>query len=280
MTMGRPSSLPGRPGPFSAACGRGRSETYPDGKVLVAKRAAASKVIQMDNHPNLTLYYHPLASFCHKVLIALYENQTPFEARVVDLADPGSSAEMLSFWPVGKFPVLRDRRRGQTVPETSIILEYLATHYPGPVSLLPADVDQALQARLWDRFFDLYVSAPMQKIVGDQLRPAGGKDPAGVEEAMVTLDRAYDLLERHMQARVWPAGEGFSLADCAAVPALFYADIVRRFSGGSHPAVAAYFERLLGRPSVVRVIDEARPYFPNFPFCDRIPARFLQEPTR
>jgi glutathione S-transferase len=227
----------------------------------------------MENHRALTLYYHPLASFCHKVLIALYENETPFEARSIDLADEASSAEMLSYWPVGKIPVLRDRARNEIVPETSVIIEYLTQHYPGPVPLLPSDRKQALEARLWDRFFDLYVNAPMQKIVTDRLRPPGGSDPVGVQEAMATLARAYALLERHMQARTWAAGDGFSLADCAAAPALFYADIVSPFSQ-THPQVAAYFERLLARASVARTIDEARPYFPMFPLRDRIPARF------
>jgi glutathione S-transferase len=227
----------------------------------------------MDNYRALTLYYHPLASFCHKVLIALYENQTPFDARIVDLADETSSAEMLSFWPVGKVPVLRDAARGETVPETSIIIEYLTQHYPGPVPLLPSEPKGALEARLWDRFFDLYVSAPMQKIVTDRLRPVGGSDALGVQEAMASLARAYALLERHLQTRTWAAGESFSLADCAAAPALFYADIVAPFSG-SHPHVAAYFERLLDRGSVARTVAEARPYFPMFPLRDRIPLRF------
>jgi glutathione S-transferase len=232
----------------------------------------------MGNH-SLVLYYHPLASFCHKVLIALYENETPFEARIVDLADEASSGEMLAFWPVGKIPVLRDERRGRTVPETSIIIEYLALHHPGPFPLLPPDRDAALQVRLWDRFFDLYVSAPMQKIVTDRLRPAGKADPVGVDEAHATLQRAYDLLENHLQGRrgaQWVANDGFGLADCAAAPALFYADIAAPFSP-TRPAMAAYFERLLVRPSVKRVFDEARPYFPLFPLRDRIPPRFLAE---
>jgi glutathione S-transferase len=228
----------------------------------------------MDNHGGLTLYYHPLASFCHKVLVALYENGTRFEARIVDLADQASSEEMLAYWPVGKIPVLRDHRRGQTVPETSVIIEYLALHHPGPVPLLPVDPDQALQVRLWDRFFDLYVSAPMQKIVVDRLRPAGAGDALGVAEAEATLDRAYALLETHLQPGTWAAGGGFTLADCAAAPALFYADIVRPFGDG-HPGLTAYHERLLARPSVARTIDEARPYFPMFPLRDRIPARFM-----
>src|SRR5512138_694988 len=118
----------------------------------------------------LTLYYHPLASFCHKVLIALYESETPFEGRVMDLADEGSSAEMLAYWPVGKIPVLRDTARDRTVPETSVIIEYLSLHYPGKARLLSSDPDRALEERLWDRFFDLYVEVPMQKIVTDRLR--------------------------------------------------------------------------------------------------------------
>jgi glutathione S-transferase len=231
-------------------------------------------VSRMDNHSGLTLYYHPLASFCHKVLVALYENHTPFQARIVDLADEASSGEMLSFWPVGKIPVLRDRSRNETVPETSIIIEYLHQHHPGPTALLPSEPKAALQARLWDRFFDLYVNAPMQKIVVDRLRPPGKGDPVGVDEAMATLTRAYGLLEAHLADRTWAAGDGFSLADCAAAPALFYAGIVVPFAK-EFPKVSEYFERLLGRASVARTLDEARPYFPLFPLRDRIPARFL-----
>ncbi|HKY39837.1 MAG TPA: glutathione S-transferase family protein [Polyangiaceae bacterium] len=225
---------------------------------------------------SLTLYYHPLASFCHKVLIALYENGCDFRGEIVDLADPGSSAEMLSFWPVGKFPVLRDARRQRTVPETSIIIEYLAQHHAGPVPLLPADIDAALEVRLWDRFFDLYVQVPMQKVVVDRLRPADQHDSFGVEEARASLRKAYALAERQLQGRTWAAGEAFSLADCAAAPALFYAGIVEPFAP-ELPALAAYFERLLARPSVARTLREARPYFAMFPLRDAIPARFLED---
>jgi glutathione S-transferase len=234
-------------------------------------------VSPMDNDCDLTLYSHPLASFCHKVLVALYESGTKFECRLVDLADEASSGEMLSFWPVGKIPVLRDRRRDRTVPETSIIIEYLERHHPGPVPLLPADPDAALEVRLWDRFFDLYVNAPMQKIVVDRLRPAGAGDAIGVEEAQKTLAKAYALLDRHLRGRAgpWVAGDGFSLADCAAAPALFYGAIVAPFAD-DHPAVSAYFERLLQRPSVARTLAEARPYFALFPMRDRIPARFVE----
>jgi glutathione S-transferase len=223
---------------------------------------------------SLTLYYHPLASFCHKVLIALYENETPFEGRIVDLSDAASRAEMFEFWPVGKFPLIRDERRKQTVPETSIIIEYLARHYPGKVPLLPDDPERALDVRLWDRFFDLYVSAPMQKIVIDRLRPSGAIDPVGVEEARGTLRTAYQVLERQLAAGPWAVGDAFSMADCSAAPALFYAGIVEPFSS-SHPHTAAYFERLLGRHSFARVLDEARPYFVSFPYRDQMPARFV-----
>lgn len=223
---------------------------------------------------SLILYYHPLASFCHKVLVALYENETPFVARIVDLADARSSAELLAFWPVGKIPVLRDEARNRTIPETSIIIEYLTQHYPGPVPLLPCEPDLALQARLWDRFFDLYVNAPMQKIVTDRLRPSGRNDPQGVLDAKATLKLAYDIIERRMGANTWAIGDMFSMADCAASPALFYAETVLPFSR-SHVKAAAYFDRLAQRPSFVRTIEEARPYFGLFPLRDAIPGRFL-----
>jgi glutathione S-transferase len=223
---------------------------------------------------SLVLYFHPLASFCHKVLIALYENETLFTGHVVDLMDGKASAEFLGLWPVGKIPVLRDEGLDRTIPETTIIIEYLDKHYPGAQPLLPTDEAACLDARLWDRFFDLYVQAPMQKIVTDRLRADGEQDPLGVTEATAGLRTAYDMIERRMVDRTWAAGEAFSIADCAAAPALFYAGIAAPFPNG-HANLAAYFERLVARPSFQRVISEARPYFQYFPLRDRMPARFL-----
>jgi glutathione S-transferase len=212
----------------------------------------------------LEFHYHPFASFCQKVLIALYENDTQFEPHLVDLADDEARARFYALWPLGKMPVLRDTARGRTIPESSIVIEYLARHYPGNVELVPADGDLALQTRLQDRFFDLYVAEPMQKIVVDRLRPQGEGDRYGVEAARRSLRAAYGLIDRAMGAQTWATGEDFTMADCAAAPALFYADWVEPF-GESRPNVAAYLDRLMQRPSFARVVEEAKPYRPNFP---------------
>jgi glutathione S-transferase len=212
----------------------------------------------------LTLYFHPLSSFCMKALIALYENDTPFASQLVDLADATSSAQFRRLWPIARMPVLRDDARDRTIPESSIVIEYLAQHYPGPTRLVPADPNLALQTRLRDRFYDLYVQEPMQKIVGDRLRPAGSKDPFGVEQARTLLRTAYDLIERDMASRTWAIGEAFGMADCAAAPALFYANRVLPFED-SHAHAARYLGRLRERPSFARVIEEAQPYFALFP---------------
>jgi glutathione S-transferase len=208
---------------------------------------------------SLQLYSHPLSSFCQKVLVAFYENGTPFEARMVDFSDAASNAALKAIWPVGKIPVLRDERRGRTIPETTIIIEYVERHYPGKTKLLPADSDLAGTVRLEDRFYDLYVNAPMQKIVGDRLRPAASKDPFGVEEARSVLSVAYGMIERKLSSGIWAAGDDFSMADCAAAPALFYASMVQPF-GETHAHVAAYLRRLSERPSFARVLLEAKPY--------------------
>ena len=213
---------------------------------------------------SLTLHFHPLASYCHKVLIALYENDTPFEANKVDLSSESERAALLKMWPIGKFPVLRDEARNQTIPESSVIIEYLDRHYPGTTRFLPSDADQALQTRLRDRFYDLYVHEPMQKIVGDRIRPQDKKDPHGVDEAQARLRTSYGMIDREMAARSFAMGEAFSLADCAAAPALFYANEVLPF-GEDHANVKAYFDRLKARPSYARVLREAEPYFAMFP---------------
>lgn len=229
----------------------------------------------MDVTMALTLYLHPLASFCHKVLIGLYENGTAFEPSLVDFSNPGSAAAHIERWPVGKIPVLHDSVGNRVVAETSIIIEYLQQHYAGPVQLIPTETEQELDVRLWDRFFDLYVSVPMQKIVGDRIRPEGASDPHGVAEARATLETAYDMIENKIEGRSWITGETFTMADCSALPALFFSFIVHPIGDG-RPQVREYFERLLERPSVQRVLKEAEPYFEFFPYRDAMPSRFLE----
>ena len=213
---------------------------------------------------SLTVYMHPLASFCQKVLIALYENGTPFRPHLVDLGDPAGAAEFRALWPIGKMPVLRDDARDRTVVESSIIIEYLDQHYPGPALLIPADPDRALLTRFGDRFFDLHVHEPMQKIVTDRLRPPGAGDLHGVEQARALLQTAYGFIEQSNELGSWAAGDGFTLADCAACPALFYAEKVAPFCE-THPRLASYFSRLMQRPSFARVVREAEPYMKYFP---------------
>jgi glutathione S-transferase len=213
---------------------------------------------------SLTLYFHPLSSFCQKALIALYENETPFQPHIVDLANAKSRADFEKVWPIGKFPVLRDDARDRTVPESSIIIEYLAQHYPGKTQLVPADGELARQTRLQDRFYDLYVNVPVQKIVTDRLRPAGQHDSYGVEQAKALLRTACGMIEQEMAAKHWAMGAAFSMADCSAAPGLFYTNLIMPLSE-NHKNAAAYLGRLMDRPSFARAVKEAQPYLALFP---------------
>lgn len=210
----------------------------------------------------LTLHYHPLSSYCHKALIALYENDTPFERRLVNLMDPADAAAFKKLWPCGQFPVLQDG--GRTIPESSVIIEYLDQHCPGKTRFIPADPDLARQVRFKDRFYDLQLHTHMQKVIGDRLRPEGKKDPHGVEQAKARIAIALDMIDAEMAGKTWAMGDVFSMADCAAAPPLFYID--KAFPlGDRHKNVARYLRRLLDRPSYARAIEEARPYFAMFP---------------
>ena len=206
------------------------------------------------------LYAHPFSSYCQKVLIALYENQTPFEYRMLE--DPGAMEELTALWPMKRFPVLVDA--GRTVFEATSIIEYLGVHRPGPVRLVPDDPDAALEVRMLDRFFDNYVSTPQQKVVADRLRPEAVRDAHGVGEARAMLRTAYAWLDQWMADREWAAGGSFSLADCAAAPFLFYADWTERIDD-AFANVTAYRRRLLARPSFARAVEEARPFRSYFP---------------
>lgn len=208
----------------------------------------------------LTLYGHPFSSYTQKALIALYENDTPFQ--FCSLEDKQAAAEWAALWPIKRMPLLLDD--GRSIMEASVIIEYLDLRHPGRTTLVPSDAHAAVDVRFMDRFFDNYVMTPMQKIVFDRLRSEEDRDSFGVAEARRALDTAYGWLNERMKGREWAAGEDFSLADCGAAPALFYAD-------WTHPIdnalvnVRDYRRRLLARPSFARAVDEARPYRAYFP---------------
>jgi glutathione S-transferase len=209
----------------------------------------------------IEIFAHPFSSYCQKAITAFYENNVPFELR---LLEPGSTAseELARLWPIGRFPVLREGER--VVPEATSIIEYLHVHHPGPVRLIPEDADAAIEVRMMDRFFDNYVATPQQKLVFDLIRPEGERDARGVAEARALLDKACAWLDARMAGREWAAGDSFSLADCSAGPQLFYADWSHPMDG-RFPNVAAYRARLMARPAFARAIDEARPFRSYFP---------------
>jgi glutathione S-transferase len=208
----------------------------------------------------LTLYAHPLSSYCWKVLIALYENGAPFDYR--QLGEAEADAEFARLWPIAKMPILVDE--GRTIVESSIIIEYLDVHRPGPAPLLPADPEEALEARLLDRVFDNYVMTPMSQIVFNRFCPVEARNAFSVAQARALLGKAYAWPEDRLAGRTWAAGDTFSLADCAAGPSLHYADKVHPFRA-DFPIVAAYLDRLESRPSLARALEEAVPYSHMFP---------------
>jgi glutathione S-transferase len=216
----------------------------------------------MTRRCSMALYAHPFSSYCQKVLIALYEKGLAFELRLLAPGDERVATEHATLWPLKRIPVLVDE--GRTVVEASIIIEHLDLRNPGPVPLIPEDRRAALDVRMMDRFFDNYVMTPMQKIVFDAIRAPESRDCQGVAESRALLDTAYRWLDGVLRGREWAAGGAFSLADCAAAPALFYADWVHPV-GIELPNVRAYRNRLLARPSFARAVDEARPYRSLFP---------------
>lgn len=210
----------------------------------------------------LKFYFHPLSSYCWKALIALYENGTDFEPVLVDPGDPDSRAAFEAVWPLAKMPALRDEARSCTVAESTVVVEYLDTNYPGRTPLIPRDADAAWRARMWDRLFDCYVQGPLQTMVSERLRPAGNNDLFGVERAKAELTKIYGFMDGALGGE-WATGGTFTLADCSAAPALFYTDLIVSLT--SHRNLSAYLDRLIARPSFARVLREAEPYFEMFP---------------
>jgi glutathione S-transferase len=210
----------------------------------------------------LELFAHPFSSYCQKAIIALYENAVVFELKMLDPAEPDNLAELKRLWPIAKFPVLKDD--GKAVFEATSIIEYLEMRHPGPLKLIPDEPAEAFEVRQMDRVFDNYVMTPMNWIVHDAMRAPDAKDAQRVADARAMLETIYRWLDERMGEREWCVGEGFSMADCAAAPSLFYADwahpIAKEFG-----SLRAYRSRLLERASVARAVDDARPYRHFFP---------------
>lgn len=210
----------------------------------------------------LQLFAHPFSSYCMKVLIALYERDVPFELRLLSSDEPENGSDFARLWPLQHMPLLLDG--DLAVRESSIVIEHLDLYHGAAAPMVPREAKEALRVRFLDRIFDNYVMTPMQRIVFDFIRSPETRDPTGVTAARTLLDRAYAWLDLELPRSGWASGAAFSMADCAGAPALLYADWV-------HPIpdtcanVRAYRRRLLARPSVARVIDEARPYRHLFP---------------
>jgi glutathione S-transferase len=224
---------------------------------------------RMIRNMSLTLYYHPLSSFCHKVLIVLYENNIAFEKRIIDFGNEADRAELRAIWPFNKFPVLRDHARKRDVAESTAIIEYLDHYFAGERSLIPTDWEAGFEVRFWDRVLDNYVHRPMQQIVSGRIKDSH----TDLTNEHATLKTAYTMIDQHMASRIWVSGQDFTMADCAAAPALFYANTLQPFPD-EFQHLSAYFERLMKRPSFARVLEEAKPYFSMYPFADAIPQRF------
>lgn len=212
----------------------------------------------------MKLFYNPASSYSQKTLMAFFEKDVPFEAVVVNLFDPQSRADYRKKYPVCKVPLL-ELGAGQSIPESTSIIEYLEhTHPSQGTKLIPADAERAREVRMRDRFFDFYLNDTMQKVFFDGLRPAGKNDPFGVADAKSRIEGAYEYADQFLAGRTWAAGEEFSMADCAAAPALGYLRMVQPFDG--YKNVAAYAGRVLERPSYKRAMEEAAPLLAQMGF--------------
>ena len=209
----------------------------------------------------LIYYGHPFSSYTWKVLIALYEKEIDFDYRSVDPAFPDHMPELRAHWPVGQFPLLV--HDGVPYFESSIIIEYLDQLAPEP-RLIPQDFDAALKVRFFDRIFDNHVMGRMQAVVADAIRGPENHVATIVEQSQAALETVYGWLDKELAGGGWATPHGFTLADCAAAPSLFYADWVHQIPE-RYENLRAYRARLLAHPSISRCVEDARPYRAYFP---------------
>ena len=208
----------------------------------------------------LALYGHPFSSYTWKALIALYASGIPFDFRNVDETHPENAVVVAATGPLGKFPVLAEN--GRRVFEATAIIEYLVAHHPAAASLLPSDPKAAVVTRMMDRVFDNYVMGPMQEVVAAYIRRPDSPEPDVLARSRDQLDRSYAWLDKWLDGH--PYGESVSLVECAAAPALFYADWVHPIPS-SFTRLLRFRAHLLALPAMARCVDDARPFRSYFP---------------
>jgi len=209
----------------------------------------------------MKLYYHPLSQYCQKVLIACYEKNISFEGEIVDLMNPQAHEEYQKIYPIGKIPYLV-LDNDWKIPESSIIVEYLDTHFDKGPLLIPKDKDQSRQARFHDRMMDLYFCNPLGSIFLNSLKPKDQQNPEAVKGWRKTIDIVYGFLNQHLEKNTWVMGNDFTIADCALAPNLNYARNLHPFD--QQPNISNYWNRLSERPSIKRLLKEMAPYLEEF----------------
>lgn len=202
----------------------------------------------------MKLYYNPVSTYCHKVMIALNEKGIAFRPELVNLGSPDARAAYEHINPLGKVPFLKPSEDWQ-VPESTSIIEYIEDKFPGTPRLIPeGGGDAARQVRFMDRMSDLYYNDPLVELLFQQvgLRPANAEGAARARRYVaLTYGHWNERLARHE----WLCGERVTMADCAAIPAMLYAREVAPFDG--YARVQDYWERACKLPSYTRVRTEA-----------------------
>jgi glutathione S-transferase len=204
----------------------------------------------------MKLYYNPLSTYCQKVMIAFNEKGIAYEPHVVDLMSAEGRASYEEINPFGKVPFFKPSEDWQ-VPESTSIIEYLEDKFPNTPRLIPAGGgDAARQVRFMDRMADLYLNEPIVELQFQKIGfRAQDNDRAARARKFVSI--SYGYYDKRLAKQPWLCGESFTMADCAAIPALYYAQAVMPFD--AHSNIVAYWERARKRPSYAKVKAEFEP---------------------
>ncbi len=220
-----------------------------------ASGASTNTTINFFRETLVKLYYFPLSTYSQKVLIALYEKAIEFESEITNLIDAHAREKYRNVYPMGKIPLLMDDNE-YMVPESSIIIEYL-DQLKAP-KMIFGDATQQRQIRFKDRIYDLYLAEPVTTLLFQNMKPEDNRDAERIDTARRRINTMYMFMDQELAQQRFSNGSEFSMSDCAAAAGLFYARREAPFD--DYPNVCRYWERLLAKPSVQRVHEEAEPY--------------------
>lgn len=210
----------------------------------------------------MIVYGSSMSPFVRKVLAFAGEKGIEVESKPLGLGN--KDPEFIEASPFGKIPGFRDG--DFAISDSSAIIAYLEAVQPEP-ELIPSEPKARARTIWWDEFSDTILAACggkmfFNRIVAPKFLGREGDEAAAKQAECDELPPLLDYLERSIPESGWLVEDRLTLADIAvASPFANFRHLSLAIDPERYPALTAYAERMLARPSFKHWVDKETAFF-------------------